>query len=154
MKTTDLRHIEEYKEAHEDLLELLEMFPQEKLEEALFDGNSIKTLVRQTTLAAIFLIALLEDFQEGRELVWEDPYEEELSPVAYADAEWEDLYDDLRVSGDRLFEVFEDFSEDLWDAKIWKERTLTPRKMVEIDTDHYRNNLIEEIAKHIPLEEF
>lgn len=154
MDLLDTSHIDEYREVRDDLVSLIEMFPQDKLDEELFDGISIKVLLRNIILAEIYLIAILEDFKEGREIPWEDPYEEDLSPLIHPDSEWEDLYDDLGFSGERILQALEDFPSELWDAKIWKDRNLTPRRLIELDIQQYRDGYAEEISKYISIEEF
>lgn len=158
--TTDIQYtqgfseeiIEEFKTIRNDLFDLIEAFPEKKQEEELFDGRSIKQLVLHITLAEMFMIALLEDLKEGREITWEDPYDE-TDPVTHADSDWEELLDDLSFTGSRLFVTLETFPTKLWLQKIWQDRNITPHKLVGIDLGHYKDVYIPEIEKHIDADE-
>ncbi len=139
---------EEYKTAHAQFLELLELFPVEKIEEQLFDGFTITQLMKRILLAEIFMVAVLDDFKEGREIPWEDPYDEE-DAVNYSESNWDQLYEDLVFTGDKVIETLTLFPPKKWQEEIWEGKKLTPQKIVEIELDYLRDCYIPDILQYI-----
>jgi hypothetical protein len=142
------QNIEKFKDVRSKLMDMLEVFPENKIDLALFDDQTIKQLALNITLAEMFTIAFLEDLREGRDLVWEDPYEY-VDPLVHPDSDWDDLFQDLLMSGESFIQTLELFPEHLWDNKIWTNKDLTPKKILSIDTSHYENFYLAEIIKHI-----
>lgn len=140
--------IKEFKDIRDDLSDLLGYFPTEKSDEKLFDGKTVKQLIFDITIAELFLLAVFKDLNDGKTVIWEDPYDDS-EPVNYPKLEFEDLYDDFLETGDLLLSALDYFPTSFWNKKFWNERPYTPQRLLEIETKHYSDEYIPEVSKYI-----
>lgn len=133
--------IKEFEEAKQDLIKIINSFPEEKREKTLFDKWSLKNLLSHLTGWGNYQISTLKQFKRGAEPIVPKSLKSSINDVFVSKRSpwsWNKVYDEfLRISQD-LIDEYRGLPGKLWKKEIWKNKKTTPQEFIKIEINHYR----------------
>lgn len=144
--------IEELKRARLTLLRAIDNFPKNKREEILFNKWSLKDVVAHISGWDIAIIDLLKSLKKGKTPCWIEGVHKfnKRSVEKRKRWSWPKVYKEFVKLGKEIIEGYESVPEELWEKRIWEKRSFTPRKFLEIDIKHYRDDHLPQILIQKP----
>lgn len=141
--------IDDFKKARLEFIKVLDNFPKDKRETALFDNWSLKDLVGHISGWNIAGTNAARFLKEGKTPEWiksiNDFNKENVDKRKRWS--WQRVYQEFFAASKNLIEEFERLPEELWEKKYWPERKYTPLKMFKIELKHIKNTHLPQILK-------
>lgn len=133
------------------LIKAVDSFPVEAREEVLFGKWSLKQVLihisRWDLILSENVVFLRSDKTPPFYGKVDDVNKES---VAFGkDWSWSKAYDEFIKSGERAIEEYKQLPTELWERKFWADRSMTPVKLLGIQTKHYEHEHLPEILKVI-----
>lgn len=143
------KRIEEFKKARFNLHQAIDSFPKDKREEILFGKWSLKDIVAHISGWDLITIKTLKSIEKSKTPGWiGSVYEFNRNSVEKRKKwNWQKVYKEFVELGGKITNEYEGIPEDLWNKKAWKSRSFTPKKFLEIDIKHYRDEHLPQIMK-------
>lgn len=141
--------IEEFKKARLNLLRAIDNFPKDKREEILFGKWNLKDTVAHISGWDLITIKTLRSVKKSKSLNWVGSvYEFNKNSLEKRKKwSWQKVYKEFVKLGGEITKEYEGVPEKLWNKRIWKNRSFTPQKFLEIDIRHYRDEHMPQIVK-------
>ncbi len=139
--------LDEFKEISAELEKLIIKFPKEKVEITVFDKWSLKNVVSHLNHWMEHDILCLESLQNGIVPFWEPDVEEfnRKGVEARKDYSWDIVFKEFLDLKAKLINIFKNLELDLENARIWPDKNETPRRFLEEDIKHWRDEHIKSL---------
>lgn len=138
--------LEDFKNIREEFIKVVDQFPKEKRELALFDKWNLRHVLAHMTRWDNCLSDNVEFLLKGKEPPFYGKVDDfnAVSQSLCKDWNWDKTYKEFLKGGERLIKTYENLAENLWDKTFWKDKNSTPLKFLKIVTNHYKE-------EHLPL---
>ncbi len=154
MKKENAALLEEYKTLRMEVLGAVQHFPENRREESLFSGRSLKDLLAHITSWDSHVYESIENLLEGVVPVQiENSQIDSFNNAVYLeckDLSWETVHENFIEAGARVIDVYKSLPEELWDKALWENSSVTPRSLLHTDViSHYKNDHLPEIMRFV-----
>lgn len=141
--------IQNFKAVRTEFIETLEIFPIDKVDEKLFGEWNLKDVVAHFIGWDKEFTKILQDFLRGEKHEYWGKICEFNERVVFAakNKSWQEILNEFKSSGSEFIESYSGYSKELLSTKIWRDKTYTPTKILEINTHHYQKAQLIEIKK-------
>jgi hypothetical protein len=131
--------ISEFRRVRAILLDVLDQYPDDRVDEVLFDEWSLKSVVAHLSGWDRYFTDILRDLESGRKaLYWGSIQEFNEGSVAHRiDLNWSDVYKEFIEAGEAFIESYRQASPSLVEEKFWANRSYTPAEILEVNIHHY-----------------
>jgi len=133
------RLIKKFKSVRLEFLAEVQTFPVNERTEKLFDKWSLQDVLVHITAWDMWTVEVIEDFRSGIVPYW-PPSIDGFNLAAVADSKgksWDDIYLELVESGALLIEMCKNIPKDLWNKKIWLNKSFTVTNLLNTEIEHY-----------------
>lgn len=143
------KHIKQFEEARNILLEAISKFPNEKRGEKLFGSWDLKDVVAHFTgWDNEFSTTLMAVSVGIKPTYWGKIYVFNEDVVNKSrNKSWGKVFKELEQSGLNFIGCYKNIPEDLLNKKIWNDKIYTPMRIIEINIHHYQKAQLVEINK-------
>jgi len=143
--------IEELKNSRLSLIRAVDNFPKHRREEILFNKWSLKDVMAHVSGWDIATIDLLKKIKKGKTPEWIGSIYEfnKRSVEKRKKWNWQKVYKEFVRVGKEIIEEYGNVPEELWEKKVWKNRSFTPKKFIKIDIRHYRDEHLPQIMRFV-----
>lgn len=144
--------INQFKNAHQELLRLIDKVQADQRESVLFDKWSLKDILGHVSAWNLLYIQTIKDWRDKKNLVQasdeDELNEEEVS--TRKSLSWDEVYDEFNKSADLVVDFYKNLAAEFWDEKMRfmslvenKDGDFTARGYLKSNIAHYEQ-------EHIP----
>ncbi len=138
--------LKKFKQSRNLLLLAIKKFPAKSQEDILFDKWSLKDVVAHINGWDILTIDAIKTFKKGKFPKWGTTVTEfnKTSVQKRKKWGWDKVFAEFKKLGVQIYKEYGSLPEELWDKKIYKNKSFTPRSFLKIDIHHY-------VKEHLPI---
>ena len=141
--------LKEFKQSRNLLLLSIKRFPIKSREEVLFDKWSLKDVVAHISAWDILTIEVIKAFKIKKSPKWviSIPTFNKVSVSERKEWSWDKVLAEFEKLGIQIYKEYSSLPEELWDKKMYKNKSFTPRSFLKIDIHHYAKEHLPVILK-------
>jgi hypothetical protein len=141
--------IEDFKKARQNLIQTLDEIPENKRNKILFHYWTAKDLLSHMSGWMISATNNVECLKKGKTppRVGNDEDFNRESVEKRKNWSWDEVYKELVKTSEEFAESYKDLPKDLWQKRYWPEKDFTPKKILEIEIEHWEEEHLSQIAK-------
>lgn len=142
--------IKELQNLRQQLIDTTSRFSEKKRLSLLFDKWSLKDVLAHLSGWDALTVELIEKFKIDEPPTWIDKINifNQNSLDQRKSLTWEEIYKEFVSVSQKNIDQYLSIDNQLWNKKIWQNKSYTPSKFLKIDIDHYQEHL-DEIKNHI-----
>lgn len=131
--------ISEFSRVRAQVIELLNRFPVDRIDDILFDEWSLKSIVAHLAGWDRYFTDILKDLEGGMQAPYWGNIQKfnEESVARKIDDSWEEVYAEFVDAGEAFIKAYRQASLSLVEEKFWADRSYTPAEILEVNIHHY-----------------
>ncbi|MDO8609118.1 MAG: hypothetical protein Q7R95_01090 [bacterium] len=140
-----------FKKVRNELVVLVGLVSLDKREVKLFGDWSLKDLLAHFIGWSDYQIEVLNEFAQHKQskIISDVQKYNEKSVITKKEWHWDKTYTEFLKSTEKLISTYMSLPDNYWDKPIWKNKKVTPQKLLEIETKHYVGEHLKSIIKII-----
>ncbi|OGY39448.1 MAG: hypothetical protein A2391_01545 [Candidatus Brennerbacteria bacterium RIFOXYB1_FULL_41_13] len=141
--------LKEFRQSRKSLFSAIKRFPIRFREEVLFDKWSLKDVVAHINGWDVLTIEAIKTFKKSRFPKWGTTVAEfnKISVLKRKKWSWNKVFAEFKKLGVQIHKEYSSLPEELWNKKIYRNRSFTPKTFLKIDIHRYAKEHLPVILK-------
>ncbi|MGD8759218.1 MAG: ClbS/DfsB family four-helix bundle protein [Anaerolineales bacterium] len=150
-ETTMDQRLSEFTQARQAVIEAIDHFPDDRVDEILFGEWSLKDVLAHLTGWDQYFVEILRLLRSGKEAPhWGSIAKFNQASVQRRAADgWIEVYDEFIAGGEAFINAYGGLATNEANARFWEGKSYTPNRIIEVNAHHYGKSHLPQIKRRL-----